>query len=346
MKSWIGRRVIKTGLAVFITALLCHLIKLPPTFAVITAIVTTEPTAADSLKKGVIRLPAAALGAIFAIAVDFLLGQNALTYALVAMLTIIVCSKLKFDTGTLVATLTAVAMIPGTTDHALVDFSIRISGTSIGIIVSTFVNFLVLPPKFGPILVKKIDALYKNTATNFSSIIESHFLDDSKDLTKYYRQIHEELTKAYQLTQFQHDEWQYRRSSDFERRSFGYLQKKLDYLHLTLFHIGKICHLRLNQSLSEDDQATIRQTIESFCKIYKDHYHQITTSHFTSIEKIKHLQKQQKKHNSFLSQICHELLSLHEVTTELAQITTDERRFSMQETSYPNYIFKKQVLYD
>ncbi|MCL7746306.1 FUSC family protein [Halalkalibacter alkaliphilus] len=346
MKSWIGRRVIKTGVAVFITAFICHLINLPPTFAVITAIVTTEPTAADSLKKGMIRLPAAALGATFAIAADFVLGQNAITYALVAMLTIIACSKLKLDTGTLVATLTAVAMIPGTTDHAIFDFSIRISGTSIGIIVSTFVNFVILPPKFGPILVKKVDALYQQTANKFALILESHLLDDTVDRTHYYRHLHEELTKAYQLTQFQHDEWQYRRSCEFERRSFGYLQKKLDYLHLTLFHLGKICHLRLNQSLSKKEKDLLRNTIKSFCNIYEDHYHQITTAHFINIEKIKQLRSEQNKQDSFLSQICHELISLNEVTSELAQITTDERRFSMEETSYPTYIFQKQALYD
>jgi uncharacterized membrane protein YgaE (UPF0421/DUF939 family) len=348
MKSWIGPRVIKTGVAVFLTALICHLINLPPTFAVITAIVTTEPTAADSLKKGMIRLPAAALGASFAIAVDFVFGQNALTYALVAMLTIIVCSKLKLDTGTLVATLTAVAMIPGTTDHVIFDFSTRISGTSIGIFVSTFVNFLILPPKFGPILVKKVDELFMKSAENLCLLLQSHLNenDDSIDRTKYYRHLHEELTKAYQLTRFQHDEWQYRRSCEFERRSFGYLQKKLNYLHLILFHIGKVCHIRLNQTLSEQEQIIITEAVHSFCHIYQDHFHQMTTNHYITMERLKQLRDNQKKPDTFVSQICHELISLHEVTAELSQITTDERRFSMEEIGYPNYIFKKQLLYE
>lgn len=237
-------------------------------------------------------------------------------------------------------------MIPGTTEHALFDFSIRISGTSIGIVVSTLVNFIILPPKFGPILVNKVDVLYKQTASKLSSILESYFLDDTVDRTHHYRQLHEELTKAYQLTQFQHDEWQYRRSSEFERRSFGYLQKKLDYLHLILFHLGKICHLRLNQTVSDENKKLLQDTIHSFCNIYEDHYHQITTNHFIHIEQVKQLYVQQQSQSYFLAQICHELISLHEVTTELAQITTDERRFSMQETSYPTYIFKKQAIYD
>ncbi len=50
-RVWIGRRVVKTGIAVFVTASLCHLLGLPPAYAVITAIMTIEPTAVDSLKK-------------------------------------------------------------------------------------------------------------------------------------------------------------------------------------------------------------------------------------------------------------------------------------------------------
>ncbi len=348
MKSWIGRRVIKTGVAVFITAFLCHLLHLPPTFAVITAIVTTEPTAAISLKKGMIRLPAAAFGATFAITANVVFGQNALSYAIVAMLTIIICSKLQFDTGTLVATLTAVAMIPDTTDNALFDFIARISGTSIGIFVSTLVNFIILPPKFGPILVAKVDILFKKAADYFSHTIESHLVEQTQtiDRTHYYRHLLEELTKAYQLSQFQQDEWQYRRSTEFERRSFDYLKKKLDYLHLILFHLGKICHMRINQPLTVAEKKLIRDSIDSLRAVMYDHYHQVTTSHLISIEQIKQTRSTQKQQSTFVSQLFQELMSLHVVLTELSLITADERRYSIQETKYPPYIFRKKLLYE
>ena len=50
-------------------------------------------------------------------------------------------SKLRLHAGTLVATLTAVAMIPITANHYFTAFLIRLATTSTGIIVSTLVNF-------------------------------------------------------------------------------------------------------------------------------------------------------------------------------------------------------------
>jgi len=72
----------------------------------------------------------------------------------------------------------------------------------------------------------------------------------------------------------------------------------------------------------------------------------MNTNHYILMEQIKQLRNRQKKLDTFTSQVCHELISLHEVTTELSEITTDERRFSMEENDYPTYIFKKQLIYD
>lgn len=55
-----GSRVFKTAIAIFITAWVCELLNWPPVFAVITAIVTLEPTVYDSIKKGIVRFPASA----------------------------------------------------------------------------------------------------------------------------------------------------------------------------------------------------------------------------------------------------------------------------------------------
>lgn len=346
MKALIGRRILKTGVSVFCTAIICHLLHLPPTFAVITAIVTTEPTAADSLKKGLIRLPAAAMGASFAVGTFFFFGQSALSYALVTMFTIIACSKLKLDTGTLVATLTAVAMLPDASDHLIIDFLTRISTTSIGILVSSFVNFFILPPKFGPLLVQKVEQLFKETADHFAEIVDIH-LEEKHEKSglnqrfSSYHYLHGELTKAYQLTRFQHDEWKYRRSTAFERRSFDYLQKKLDYLQLLLIHFGKMYHLRVNRPISREEKEKIKRSVSSVREVMHDHYHQLTTFHLSTNNVIKQLSEKQARQNCFVSQLCHELLSVNTVLQELSLITTDEHRFSLQETRYPSYIFTK-----
>ena len=75
-KKIIGARTIKTGLATFLTALFCLALNLNPIFAILTAIVTIEPTAKASLKKGYRRLPATIIGALFAVIFTFIFGDQ------------------------------------------------------------------------------------------------------------------------------------------------------------------------------------------------------------------------------------------------------------------------------
>ena len=120
---------------------------IPTIFAVITAIVTIEPTATDSIKR---TYSLSGLNNWIGICHDFhiFLGHQAISYALAAMFTIVTCQKLRLHAGTLVATLTAVAMIPITANHYFTAFLIRLATTSTGIIVSTLVNFFIFPPHY------------------------------------------------------------------------------------------------------------------------------------------------------------------------------------------------------
>lgn len=99
VRKWniIGGRVIKTGIAVFLTVLVCEFFNIPTIFAVITAIVTIEPTATDSIKKGLVRFPASTIGSAYAMTFTFFLGHQALSYALAAMFSYM--SKTKVTCG-------------------------------------------------------------------------------------------------------------------------------------------------------------------------------------------------------------------------------------------------------
>ncbi|UOE92999.1 aromatic acid exporter family protein [Alkalihalobacillus sp. LMS39] len=349
--KWFGRRVLKTGLAVFVTATICQLLDLPVIFAIITAIVTTEPTAADSIKKGVIRLPAAAIGALFAIVFDMLLGHSALTYAIVSMLTIIACAKLKLDTGTLVATLTAVAMIPGTSDSFTFDFMMRLSGTTIGIIVSTLVNFVVLPPQFGPLVVKKVDYLYDEVANTCNSIV--HQLTDTKNQIHHsiYRSLTQELEKAIQLTQFQEDEWKYRKFNDHEKRSFEFLQQKLTLLQQIIFHLGSLSYVNIqSHELAYDEITLLSSAGADLSTMLKDPYHQLTKEHTLIIDQLQNQLSDQThfvdEQPNTIANVYYELLLIYQLTMEVASITEKERLFSESNATYPKYIFAERVQYD
>lgn len=241
-RKLLGGRVLKTGLSVFITAYICQSLNFPVIFAVIAAIVTIEPTVAASIKKGKIRLPAAAIGAAFAMLFDFWFGPVPLAFALAAVCTIIVCHRLHWDEAIIVATLTAVAMIPETEDHFLLSFIVRLVTTSIGIIVSTVVNLLVMPPHFD----RMIDRLEKELAERVAALL--------RDCVRYvccrekrpqnfrsrFSRLSKDLERTFQLIQYQREEWGYRKHSMADIRTFTIQQKEIALLEKLIHHLGNL----------------------------------------------------------------------------------------------------------
>ncbi len=347
--KFVGRRIIKTGISVFITALVCSYLGLPVIFAVITAIVTTEPTAADSLKRGIIRIPAAAIGAGFALLFDMLLGQGAVTFALVSMLTILLCYHLKLDNGTLVATLTAVAMIPGANEGIITEFLFRLSGTSIGIIISTLVNFAVLPPKFGPLLVKQVNELYRDTATHLEQLMQAISSREDKKVDVSLRRLYQDLEKAFQLSQYQEDEWQYRKKDDLEERSFQYLQRKLIKLQKIISHVGNLSYINLTTDLTLEEEKTLLSSTGLISQICTDVSYQNNQELTNCKERMFHLLRNEIQTNSNYGQketVFYELLGILDCLLKLQKATIDERLFSESNKNYPSYIFSEKIQYD
>ncbi|WNF35611.1 aromatic acid exporter family protein [Bacillaceae bacterium IKA-2] len=349
--KFIGPRVIKTGIAVFITALVCIELNLPVIFAVITAIVTTEPTAAQSLQKGIIRLPAAAIGAGFALLCDLFFGQTALTFALVAMLTILVCYHMKLDSGTLVATLTAVVMIPGLANEmVLTEFLLRLSGTSLGIIISTLVNFAVLPPKFGPLLVEKVNRLYTDVADYLEESIETNIDEPAFSCRNKIRKLNQELEKAYQLSEYQHAEWNYRRNNQFEERSFYFLQKKLAQLQKLLSHISNIYTIGLtNIQLTAKEKKLILDTVNKIKTICVNPDYETSSDHnYLQLQLYKLLKKEAQQSQKYQKKeaLLYELIAVTHCLEVLQHATKEELLFSNTHSNYPAYIFPKKIQYD
>ncbi|OIJ13310.1 hypothetical protein BKP37_12485 [Anaerobacillus alkalilacustris] len=346
----VGRRVLKTGIAVFITATICIKLDLPVIFAVITAIVTIEPTAVDSLKKGLVRLPAAAIGASFALLFNLLLGNSAITFALVTMFTIIICHHMKLDTGTLVATLTAVAMIPGTNDSFIYDFIVRISGTSLGIIISTLVNFALLPPKFGPLLVHKVDRLYRDVGFHLEDVISANLFQNKTYNETQFRSLNQDFEKAIKLSQHQMAEWCYRRKNEYEERSFSFLLKKLTFLQKLISHIGNINYIQLKSNELTKKEAEIIMTITKKVKVIcsntlheSEKDHEFPKDYFYALFK---KEIQERKHYGQKGALFYELLSVMDCITVLQSETKKEHLFSTENKEYPTYIFPKKVQYD
>lgn len=267
---FLGGRVVKTGLAVFLTALICEIIGWPPVFAVITAIVTIEPTIADSIKKGIIRFPASAIGSAYAVLFLALFGNSAITYTLAAVFTIVTCSKLKLHAGLLVATLTSVAMVEVIQDNFFVSFLTRLGTTTVGLFVSTLVNMLIYPPNYQKDIHQNIEQIKRQTGFLIHLCFQP-LLQGNKNKKKRWIQVLNRLTKKIQTTEqllkYQEDEQSYHPIVKTERKEFQQAKKKLDYLRFLLYHLNHVIQTPFsNMTWTETEQVSILSAAENLAK--------------------------------------------------------------------------------
>lgn len=243
-----GNRIVKTAVAVFLTAFICQLIGWPPVFAVITAIVTLEPTVSDSIKKGIVRFPASAIGSFYAVLFIALFGNTPITYTLAATLTIITCYRFKLHDGLLVATITAVAMIEVVYDHYLLSFLTRLGTTTIGITVSTLVNLLIFPPNFMRNIQKNLQTIYEELGHTLLCIVSQNTTSVQQHLTK----VNKLITKTDQLIRFEASEVEYFKLEDQKQSKLRNVEKELEQLNFIRYHMNHLIDIRLNETKFND----------------------------------------------------------------------------------------------
>ncbi len=274
MKKIVGSRVIKTGVAIFITAWICELLDWPPVFAVITAIVTIEPTVSQSIKKGIVRFPASAIGSFYAVLFISLFGHDPITYALAAVFTIITTYRLKLYSGLLVATLTAVAMIEVIHANFFLSFFIRLGTTTIGLIVSTLVNLFVLPPDYTKEIDLKLKAITERTGKAVEITFCQYILNQSgrQKCQNVVDQLDQEVHKIESLIQYQKDEAQYHPLTVAEQKEFQHAQRQLIRVKLMIYHMDNILNTPLTKlQLSDKEREKILESVHELAYAMKLH---------------------------------------------------------------------------
>lgn len=255
---FLGNRIVKTAVAVFLTAFICHLIGWPPVFAVITAIVTLEPTVSDSIKKGIVRFPASAIGSFYAVLFIFLFGNSPITYTLAATLTIITSYRLKLHDGLLVATITAVAMVEVVYDNYFMSFFIRLGTTTIGITVSTLVNLLIFPPNFMKDIVKNLHDIYHELGHSLLSLVEN----DEQLIEKKIHEVTHLISKTEQLVRYEISDVEYFKLEDQKQTKLKRAEEELEQLRFIHYHLNNLRDVKLADThFNEEDQASIIEAV-------------------------------------------------------------------------------------
>ncbi|HEX6593412.1 MAG TPA: aromatic acid exporter family protein [Bacillota bacterium] len=269
-----GGRIVKTAVAIFLTAWICQLFDWPPVFAVITAIVTIEPTVADSIRKGIIRFPASAIGAAYAVLFISLFGNSPITYTLAAFFTIATCYKLHLHAGLVVATLTAVAMIEVIHSNYVIAFFIRLGTTTIGLVVSTVVNLFVLPPNYKDDILTNIRGIRKKTGVViekvFTDILHNKHDEDAVD-RKLMDQLNKKVQQTETLARFQQDEAKFHPLIDHERKLFHRMKQSLTHLQLILYHLDNLINTSIKQiSWTEEERKIVIKAVHSLANNMKN----------------------------------------------------------------------------
>ncbi|QLK86390.1 aromatic acid exporter family protein [Staphylococcus sp. 17KM0847] len=275
-KNLVGARTLKTGLATFLTALFCLSLNLNPIFAILSAVVTIEPTVKASIRKGYKRLPATVMGAFIAVVCTYIFGDDsAFAYGLTATLTIVLCIRFKLHPGILVATLTALAMIPDIHDNYMFNFFSRLLTAIIGLVTAGLVNFIILPPKYYDQIENLIETserqIYFLFDERMKELLIGHF--QSKKSDALVEQLHTLNTRIEELLGYQRDELKYHnakhRSDEWIR-----LRKLTNRAHenrLLLTHLSNIIYLPQDAMMLFDDKEklaiiTISQRIDQIFK--------------------------------------------------------------------------------
>ncbi|GEM01734.1 Uncharacterized membrane protein YgaE, UPF0421/DUF939 family [Halolactibacillus halophilus] len=261
LKSLMGRRMLKTGLAVFVTAYVCQWLDIPAVFAVMTAIVTIEPTVQDSLKKGLIRFPASAIGSFYAATFFHFFQISPFSYAFATLFTIVTCYKLKLFDGLLVATLTSVAMVYVIEGSPVDAFFVRLLTTTIGLSVSTLVNFIVFPPNYLKQINTKMDEVLKLASIDlavFSDSLRHRELENIQAKSKkVFDTFQEHLLKVESLIINQQKESRYHTQLYKKKANIDIEVKQLHMVKRMHYHIGNLT-MPLHTNL-EWDEATHQQ---------------------------------------------------------------------------------------
>ncbi|MDG5789653.1 aromatic acid exporter family protein [Evansella sp. AB-P1] len=298
--------------------------------------VTLEPTAYDSIRKGVIRLPASAIGAALAVFFVSILGETALTFALAATLTIIICQKFKLHHGTLVATLTAVAMIPNIHDHFFIAFLTRLGTTTIGLTVSTLVNLLLFPPKYVSTIENQIIsqiALIQKVLFETMKYCTNSTEKSVKNLPlQSYKALRRHTEKTEDIIFYQEMEWKYHRINHKEYKHFKELKAKLQIIQKANLHLGNLQYIETPVDLTTYERELLLKATNLIIYTLDHLKDPITDDYFYTINELDQYLKYSYSSNNLKDPkyihhfqvktvIFYELLSIHDCLEELQQLT-------------------------
>lgn len=238
VKRYVGLRILKTGLAVVITACLGETFLISNVFyAVIGTIFALQNTMKSSLVAGKNRLLGTVLGALIGYLFAQLQLYNPIFIGIAVIITITCCNSFKINMSTIIASTVCVSILTGIQDqHPLIYSILRTIDTSIGIVVGILVNYFIAQPNYLKNLTNEIETIEEMTKNLVNSILIHKEIEVSE--------LKSELTR---LNTFYHN---YCADTQFDKNpvSLNQLKTTIEACHDIYFHVKCISCLSLEET--------------------------------------------------------------------------------------------------
>lgn len=146
----IGARVLKTGLAITLSIYLAWFF-LPEGYGSLAAIgasLSTQPSIKQSFQTLTSRIISNIVGGVIAVFMLYTFNASPITIGVTCIITIAVLNSLNLSNVIALAVVNITVIMLGTDNDFVTYAFMRVIETSIGVLVSFLVNWLVLPPKY------------------------------------------------------------------------------------------------------------------------------------------------------------------------------------------------------
>lgn len=235
----LGKRTVKTGIAVTITLVLSKLLNLEsPFFASIAVIIAMQSSIHETFKSGKNRMYATIIGAVIAIIFSILLPENPILIGLGVIIIIYICNTLGLTASLQLASMVFLSIILNYREGSRLAYAFnRTLDTFIGLIIGTSVNYFLFPHRIEPKVYRAFEDMYYELRFLLKLIVWNKEIDINsvkKDIS--------ELEKEYMLLKSEIKYTKYRTNFDFDVESIFELFEKT-YNHISIlstmidFHI-------------------------------------------------------------------------------------------------------------
>lgn len=169
MKYKIGKRIIKTGIAVSLSIGLAHALGFTTTFSGVVALIAMKETSKRTIRYGVTLFLGSLLSVIIGLILGVFLGKSVIAFGIGTILALSLIVRLQLADGIILATIVVYHVLDAMpiTGKQFVSFSLKeIAVIGIGIVVSVLVN-LIVPQKYDALLKENIEEFNTRFSTFF-----------------------------------------------------------------------------------------------------------------------------------------------------------------------------------